>query len=170
MSAPRNDEVRSELELLERAGHRFESVSGSGHIKVRLSNGKVSFLPSSPSDRRWRENSRSDVARLLGISKRQLEAEMGITKPNVGRARTKPSTSSSRPKIHLVHDKRNDPEDPLHLTPAQRLNGDLSIQLVSEVRQDAQRAGDRVTVQRATRLLQSLYEDKRRSAGPTPAA
>ena len=64
----------------------------------------------------------------------------------------------------------NKEKDPLYLSPSQSLNEEVSIQVISEVRQNAQRAGDKVTVQRATRLLQNLYENKRRSGGPSPAA
>ena len=170
MSAKHQGEVRAELNLLRQAGHTFERTSGSGHIRIRLSNGKIYFLPSSPSDNRWRENARSGIARLLGVSKRQLEADMGITKARTGRPRAKLTKGAQRPRIQLVHDDGNDSRDPLSLTPSEHLSPDLRIELVSQERQEAQRAGDRVRVQRATRLLQKLYEDKRRSGGPTPAA
>lgn len=80
-SLPRNlrQEVKEEAENLEALGFEFTGIRANGHLGFAHPDHGKRDLPYSPSERqRWRDNSRAQTARQMGITKTELELRCGI--------------------------------------------------------------------------------------------
>jgi hypothetical protein len=153
-------EVREEVELLQKAGHKFCGPNGSGHCQIRLSNGQLYSLPSTPSDGRWRQNARADIAKMLGLSKAEFEKTLGLVKTNAGRPRKKLRAA----KVRRPSLRKAQLGDPLELNAHERANPNIAIERISNLRLRARCNGDRLTAQRADKVLAELYAKKRRNS------
>lgn len=104
-----NSDVKREVAHMEDIGWERVSSNG-GHIKMRHPEHGEFVLSFSPSDRRWRANHRSTLARAMGITQRALLVQMGIaqTKSKRGKRggrrrgrpkRTRPETTYQERRI-----------------------------------------------------------------------
>ena len=59
-------------------GFEFDERRGGGHLNFFHPDHGRFILASSPSDPRWRQNTMARLARVLGISRRELEMKFGI--------------------------------------------------------------------------------------------
>lgn len=69
-----NAEVRELVRIAEQLGFKQDGFDGRGHLQLRHPNGARYPVPSSPSDRRWMPNARSDLERLSGQRSRRQKS------------------------------------------------------------------------------------------------
>ncbi|TXH49114.1 MAG: hypothetical protein E6Q97_23325 [Desulfurellales bacterium] len=130
-------EVREEVRLLQRLGFEYVGRTSSSHLEFRHPEFGKTELPSSPSDYRWRENSRGLLARQLGISKAELEIRGGVrnrkrTGPKVRRQRNDAGRQARR--FHVVRDEA--PRVPVRRgTPQERMQEIVRDREAAEARQ-----------------------------------
>lgn len=151
-------DVRDEITRLEALGFAHEGYNGNGHHRLRHPQLGVTILPNTPSDHRWLDNCRSQVAKMFGISKRELLLNMGITPPKSGR--TKAGGHKALKKQQAFRAEVAEvalPEvDPVALLPI-----DEQIEIKSEQRQEARRAGKAALAARLDSDLVHLFAEKR---------
>lgn len=103
-----NSEVRKELQRLQGIGWTV-SDTGRGHPLVQHPEWGQVVFPATPSDHRWLQNSRAQVARAMGISKHELEVRLGVAQRKSDRPKSKRRRKRQRRSPLLVTD-RNPPE------------------------------------------------------------
>lgn len=154
-------DVRQEREHLLTLGFVEAGTDSHDHpVFLHPVHGRVS-LPLTPSGGRWQENHRSQLARQMGISTKELKLRLGLVQPKSSRPRRRP-----RRRQNFIARKRNraplGPAAPVVTSAV--LSVEEQIEQKSDERTQARRQGHALLAQRLDHELAELFAKKRLQA------
>jgi hypothetical protein len=154
-------DVRQERDHLLTLGFVESGTDSHDHpVFTHPVHGRVS-LPLTPSSGRWQENHRSQLARQMGISTKELKLRLGLLRPKSSRPKRQPRrrqkfiARKAKPAVHIC---------PAVPEPVRVLSVEELIEKKSDERSQARRQGQASLAQRLDLELAELFARKRMRA------